>query len=41
MDDEEAFCFYCQKQFKSRNWLKRHLAKIHPGSIADWSINHG
>jgi hypothetical protein len=35
---KDDFCLYCQRQFKSSQNMQRHVAKYHPRSLAQESI---
>jgi BED zinc finger len=38
MIDDEAFCFYCQRQYASRANLVRHIRRAHRDTYAYWNI---
>lgn len=35
---DDAFCFYCQKQYSGVLALNRHIKEMHKGSIVYYSL---
>jgi hypothetical protein len=38
MIDDEAFCFYCQRQYASHANLIRHIRHAHQNTYAYWNV---